>query len=53
MGNPRSGPNTLLACVDTLLADPVAYGRASKAMYHLAQDYRPDRIALQFIKAVS
>ncbi|MBM7167142.1 glycosyltransferase family 4 protein [Streptomyces sp. G44] len=53
MGDPRSGPNTLLDTVDALLTDPVAYGRTSKAMYHLAQDYRPDRIALQFIKAVS
>ncbi|KUO04849.1 hypothetical protein AQJ67_09940 [Streptomyces caeruleatus] len=53
MGDPRSGPNTLLGLADALLADPVAYGRTSKAMYHLAQDYRPDRIALQFIKAVS
>ncbi|MEV8033579.1 glycosyltransferase family 4 protein [Streptomyces sp. NPDC086182] len=48
-----AGANTLLAVADALLADPVAYGRSSKAMYHLSQDYRPDRIALQFLKAVS
>ncbi|MEV6986992.1 glycosyltransferase family 4 protein [Sphaerisporangium sp. NPDC051017] len=52
-GDPRRGPDTLLHAVDGVLADPVAYGRTSKAMYHLAQDYRPDRIAQLFLKAVS
>ncbi|MEW2401373.1 glycosyltransferase family 4 protein [Streptomyces sp. NPDC046862] len=53
VGDPRRGPDTLLQAVDGILADPVAYGRTSKAMYHLAQDYRPDRIADLFLKAVS
>ncbi|OIJ91728.1 hypothetical protein BIV24_15800 [Streptomyces colonosanans] len=52
-GDPRRGPGTLLHAVDGILANPVAYGRASQAMYHLAQDYRPDRIADLFLKAVS
>ncbi|MET8683618.1 glycosyltransferase family 4 protein [Streptomyces sp. NPDC004732] len=52
-GDARRDPNTLLEAADVLLGDPIAYGRTAKAMYHLAQDYRPDRIALQFSKAVS
>lgn len=47
------GPNALLRLAQRLLADPIAYERTSKAMYHLSQDYRPVRIAQQFVKAVS
>ncbi|MGY5079340.1 glycosyltransferase family 4 protein [Streptomyces nigrescens] len=53
LADPGLGPNTLLGLADALLQDPVAYGRTAKAMYHLAQDYRPDRIAQLFLKAVS
>ncbi|MET8981647.1 glycosyltransferase family 4 protein [Streptomyces sp. NPDC004539] len=52
-GDPRQGADTLLRAAGDLLADPLAYGRTSQAMYHLVQDYRPDRIADLFLKAVS
>lgn len=52
-GDPRHGPDTLLRVTEDLLANPVAYERSSQAMYHLSQDYRPDRIADLFLKAVS
>lgn len=53
LGNPQDGANTLLRLAEALLQDPIAYERTAKAMYHLAQDYRPDRIAQLFLKAVS
>ncbi|MFI8281123.1 glycosyltransferase family 4 protein [Streptomyces sp. NPDC085929] len=53
LGELMHGPNALLRAAQRLLADPIAYERTSKAMYHLSQDYRPVRIAQQFVKAVS
>ncbi|MBM9624702.1 glycosyltransferase family 4 protein [Streptomyces zhihengii] len=53
LGELMHGPNALLRLAQRLLADPIAYGRTSEAMYHLSQDYRPLRIAQLFVKAVS
>ena len=53
LADPRDGADTLLHHTERLRADPVTYARTSKAMYHLAQDYRPSRIAQLFVKAVS
>lgn len=47
------GPGALWRAAHDLLADPVTYGRTSRAGYYLSRDYRPAQIADLLVKVVS